>query len=152
ARSPSSAVAAHVELGERAAETRLRRLVDEALLAQRPHALLENRVADLDALARVDVPQATFELEVAVLGAELALDHPLAMAQRIDDVHREHQLVERRALPLGFAGRRRAHLACARVVIVLPRTLRRHRWRLANRCDNVVVKPAAARSRAPALR
>src|SRR5690606_10891624 len=84
------------ELGERAAQAGLGRPIDEAVLAQRPHALLDDRVADLDALAGVNLPQPLLQLPLAVLGAELALDEPLAMAERIDDVHREHHFVERR--------------------------------------------------------
>src|SRR5690606_37894064 len=144
------AIAPHVEHGERAAEAPPRRLVDEALLAQRPYALLENRIADLDALARVDLAQPCLERALAILGAELSLDDSLAMAQRVDDVHRKHQLVERRTLSLGFvAGPRRAHrFVHARIVIVLLRTLRRWNMRSPRR-GRVLVKLAAARSRAP---
>src|SRR5690606_7831737 len=80
---------------ERAAEARLGRPIDEAVLAERAHALLDDRVADLDALASVDLAKPLFELPLAILGAELALDQELAMAQRVDDVHREHDFVER---------------------------------------------------------
>src|SRR5690606_29490743 len=89
------AVPGDVEHGERAAQAGLRRPIDEAVLAQRTHALLDDRIADLDALAGVDPPQARLQLPVAVLGAELALDEPLAVTERIDDVHREHHFFER---------------------------------------------------------
>ena len=37
-------------------------------------------------------------LLIAIVRVELTLEHELAMTQRIDDVHREHDLVERRLL------------------------------------------------------
>src|SRR5690606_7292414 len=77
-------VAPDVKQGERAAEPRLRRLVDEALLVQRANALLEDGVADLDALSGVDLAQPLFQRALAILRAELALDEPFAVAQRVD--------------------------------------------------------------------
>src|SRR5690606_15377091 len=96
-----------VQHRERAPQPGLRRLVHEAVLAQRADALLDDGVADLDALTGVDFPKPLLQSLLAVLGAELALDELLAVTERIDDVHREHHFVERCSLP-GILPRRRA--------------------------------------------
>ncbi len=75
---------------------------DEPLFAQRVDAALQDLVRDDDALTRVDLAQLLEQLRVTILGRELACEHELLVPQRVDDVHREHQLVEGR---LVFDGR-----------------------------------------------
>ena len=58
----------------------------------------EHLVRHDDALARVDLAQLLEQALVAILGLKLAREHELLVPQRVDDVHREHQLVEGRLL------------------------------------------------------
>jgi hypothetical protein len=89
------AAAADPDEGERAAEAGRRRGIDEAAFAQRLDALVDDAVGDRETLACVDFAQARAQRFVALALAQFAFDEKLAMADRVDHVHREHQFVER---------------------------------------------------------
>ena len=76
-------------------------LIGEALLAQRLDALLQHLIGDLDPLALVNLAQALDERLVGKSLRELLLHDALVVAQRVDDIHRQHQIVELGALPGG---------------------------------------------------
>ena len=93
---------AAVDPGKRKAarKTGFWRLVGEALLSQSLDAFFENVIGNLDPLSLVNLAQPFDQRLVAVAERKLALDEALIVAQRIDDIHRQHEVVElrRRAL------------------------------------------------------
>src|SRR5439155_10212997 len=66
----------------------------EAAVLERLDALGQNVVRHLDALIAVDLAQARNQLALATLVVELAANQVLAMAQRVHNVHRDHDVVE----------------------------------------------------------
>src|SRR5690606_40984136 len=72
--------------------------VDEPVLAERVDALSQDAFGYLDPLSGVHLPQALVHLLVALPRRQLARHQLLAVTERVDDVHREHDLAERRGL------------------------------------------------------
>ena len=82
--------------GRKAApEARLRRRVDEPAVLQRLDALGDDAVRHVHALALVQRAQALDQLLFPHLLVELTLDQPLTMPERVNHIHREHQVIER---------------------------------------------------------
>ena len=74
----SQRLRADIEPGERHAEAGLGRRVDEAALAERRDAFLEDGVGNLDALLVIDLAQLLDELLLARFAIEFARDEVLA--------------------------------------------------------------------------
>ena len=89
---------AAVDPGKRKAarKTGFWRLVGEALLSQSLDAFFENVIGNLDPLSLINLAQPFDQRLVAVAERKLALDEALIVAERIDDIHGEHEVVELR--------------------------------------------------------
>src|SRR5690606_478583 len=74
--------------------------VDEAAFLESLDALLQHAVWDIDPLLLIDFLQPRDQLRFASRLVELAAYEILAMAQRVDHVHRDHQFVQRMRLRL----------------------------------------------------
>jgi hypothetical protein len=83
------------------AEARRRRRIGEAALLEGLDALVENPVGDGQPLALVDLAEALLQRLVAHVLAEFLLDETVLVAERVDHVHREHEVVELRRRRLG---------------------------------------------------
>ena len=80
--------------GERPGEAGFWRRVDEAAFFERPHAFREHPVRHLDALPAIDLAQALDQVGFAARLVQLAGHQIVLVAQGVDDVHRQHQVVE----------------------------------------------------------
>jgi hypothetical protein len=72
--------------------------VAEAVLLQRPHAVGQHRIGHLDALGAVDLAQLFDQPLAPSLAVELAIDQLLTVPQGIHDIHRHHEVFQRRRL------------------------------------------------------
>src|SRR5262245_26785288 len=81
---------------QRAAEAGRRRGVDEAAVLERLDALRDDAVGHLDALALVEGAQPLDQLLLAQVLVEFPLHQPLVVAERVDHVHRQHHVIQRR--------------------------------------------------------